>query len=134
MVIRELAIFLIVGVTTVVVDFLTYRGIVNLELAGVDAAKAIGFLVGTVFAYFANRFLTFGHKSQVPGTAWRFVILYAGTLVANVVVNSLILKILKQSTFAVNLAFFMATGFSAILNFLGMKFFVFHSQTAEKTQ
>ena len=63
---RELAIFLVVGTLTVVIDFLTYRGLIWAQLLGVDSAKGIGFLTGTVFAYFANRFWTFGHKDFMP--------------------------------------------------------------------
>ena len=122
---RELGIFLIVGSLTVLVDFGAYRSLVWLEVAGVDMAKAIGFLVGTLFAYFANRFWTFGHKSHAPGSLWRFVALYGTTLGANVLVNSLALKLFADAIAAVHLAFLLATGISATLNFLGMKLFVF---------
>ncbi|WP_255594672.1 GtrA family protein [Acidovorax sp. sif1233] len=131
---RELTIFLVVGVTTVILDFLTYRSIVALELTRVEMAKTIGFLAGTLFAYFANRIWTFGHKPKVSGTMWRFAMLYAGTLLANVVVNSLMLKFFRANTFVINIAFIVATGFSACLNFLGMKFFVFRSRTAGRPQ
>ena len=89
---RELAIFLIVGTLTVMIDFLTYRGLVWAQLLGVDSAKGVGFLTGTVFAYFANRFWTFGHKAHAVGSAWRFIILYSLTLAANVLVNSLLIS------------------------------------------
>jgi putative flippase GtrA len=91
---RELAIFLVVGTLTVMIDFLTYRGLVWAQLLGVDSAKGLGFLTGTVFAYFANRFWTFGHKAHAVGSAWRFIILYSLTLAANVLVNSLLISCL----------------------------------------
>jgi putative flippase GtrA len=47
------------------------------------------------------------------------------TLGANVLVNALILKLLADVEFAIQLAFLLATGASASLNFVGMKFFVF---------
>ena len=40
---RELAIFLVVGATTVLVDFVTYRSLIGFEVMIVDMAKAIGF-------------------------------------------------------------------------------------------
>lgn len=129
---RELSTFLIVGVLTVLVDFVTYRALVWLGELSVDLAKAIGFLAGTLFAYFANRFWTFGHKSSVPGSLWRFLLLYTATLGANVVVNAITLEFLAYATAAVPLAFLLATGVSASLNFLGMKFFVFRSHTVEE--
>jgi len=122
---RELAIFLVVGASTVLVDFISYRGLIGFQVMEVDMAKATGFLVGTLFAYFANRFLTFGNKSHVSGSAWRFSALYTGTLVANVLINALVLKLLADLAFAIQLAFLLATGVSACLNFLGMKLFVF---------
>jgi len=88
---RELAIFLVVGTLTVVIDFLTYRGLIWAQLLGVDNAKGIGFLTGTVFAYFANRFWTFGHKVHAVGSVWRFIVVYSLTLAANVLVNSFLI-------------------------------------------
>jgi putative flippase GtrA len=124
---RELSIFLVVGSLTVLVDYLSYRSLVWSGLLGVDIAKATGFLVGTVFAYFANRIWTFGHKSHAPGSAWRFTVLYAATLGANVFVNALALAVLADVTAAIQMSFLLATGVSATLNFLGMKLFVFKS-------
>ena len=122
---RELVIFLIVGASTVLVDFITYRGLIDFQVMEVDTAKATGFLVGTLFAYFANRFWTFGQKLHKPGSVWRFSALYASTLGANVLINALALKLLADMAIAFQLAFLLATSVSASLNFLGMKLFVF---------
>lgn len=126
---RELSVFLVVGALTVLIDFASYRGLVLFGV-GVDVAKAVGFLTGTLFAYFANRFWTFGHRAHRPGSAWRFVVLYASTLGANVAINATALSWLSGSGSAVQLAFVLATGVSAALNFLGMKYFVFNVHAA----
>jgi len=131
---REVAIFLIVGVSTVLVDFISYRGLIGFQVMEVDMAKAAGFLVGTLFAYFANRFWTFGHNPHVPGSVWRFSALYASTLGANVLTNALVLKLLADMAIAIQLAFLLATGVSACLNFLGMKLFVFKPIPAPELQ
>ena len=131
---RELAIFLIVGVSTVLVDFISYRGLIGFQVMEVDMAKAAGFLVGTLFAYFANRFWTFRHNPHVPGSVWRFSALYASTLGANVLTNALVLKLLADMAIAIQLAFLLATGVSACLNFLGMKLFVFKPIPAPELQ
>lgn len=125
---RELCIFLIVGSLTVLVDFGAYQSLVWFGIAGVDMAKAIGFLVGTLFAYFANRFWTFGHKSNVQGSLWRFSVLYGASLGANVLVNSLALKLFADAI----ASFLLATGGAATLNFLGMKLFVFKSRATSR--
>lgn len=117
--------FLIVGASTVLVDFITYRSLIEFQVMEIEMAKATGFLVGTLFAYFANRFKTFGHKSHASGSAWRFSALYASTLGANVLINALALKLLADMAIAFQSAFLLATGVSASLNFLGMKLFVF---------
>ena len=122
---REIAIFLVVGSLTVLLDFLSYRGLVWTQLLGVDGAKAIGFIIGTVFAYFANRFWTFGYQPHEGKSVWRFVVLYTATLCTNVYINSLILILLIDFESSIQLAFLVATGVSAILNLIGMKFFVF---------
>lgn len=129
---RELCLFLIVGSLTVLVDFITYRGLVFAQLMNVSTAKAAGFLTGTTFAYFANRFWTFGHMPDSAGSVWRFALLYAATLTANVYINALMLDKLAGLTIVVQAAFLLATAASAILNFVGMKFFVF--KTAAQIQ
>ena len=125
---REIVIFLIVGSLTVLLDFITYRGLVSLHLLNVDLSKAIGFITGTVFAYFANRFWTFNHRSHIAGSAWRFIIVYTITLGTNVLINSVALTGLASVMAAVQIAFLLATGVSATLNFIGMKYFVFKAK------
>ncbi len=132
MISRELLIFAIVGSLTVLLDFTIYRGLVFTQIVDVDFAKAIGFLAGTVFAYFANRFWTFGQKQSSIGQVWRFVLLYFITCVTNVFVNTAALLALDTLSFAVPIAFVLATGVSASLNFMGMKFFIFNVPNTAK--
>jgi putative flippase GtrA len=131
---RELAIFLVVGASAVLIDLIVYRGLIEYQVIEVDMAKATGFLVGTLFAYFANRFYTFGPKSHVQGSAWRFSALYTSTLCANVLINAFALAMLADVDGAILLAFVLATGVSACLNFLGMKLFVFRKSQALEHQ
>lgn len=131
---RELAIFLFVGTLTVLIDFVSYRSLVVFEVMAIDMAKATGFLIGTLFSYFTNRFWTFGQKRHLPGSAWRFAVLYASTLGANVLINSLALKLFADENWPIQLAFLVATGVSASLNFLGMKFFVFRPGPTSELQ
>lgn len=130
---RELLVFLVVGSLTVLLDFLSYRGLLWTGWTGVGTAKATGFIIGTVFAYFANRAFTFGHRTHAPGSAWRFALLYAVSLGANVGVNALVLTLLSGMTMAVQGAFLVATGVSTVLNFLGMKLFVFRENRSLET-
>lgn len=122
---KELAIFLVVGSLTALVDYLAYRSIVLVGLLETNLAKGVGFLTGTVFAYVANRLWTFGARAHAGGSVVRFAILYGITLLVNIYGNALMLSILYGFSYSVQVAFVIATGLSATLNFLGMKHFVF---------
>lgn len=124
----QLARFLVVGLTATGIDFAVYRGLLALGSA-IHPAKGLGFVTGALFAYFANRAITF----QL-GRGWRqdevlrFVKVYAGALAANVAVNFLVLNLIGRSEVGIGLAFVVATGVSAALNFVGMKLFVFNDR------
>jgi putative flippase GtrA len=115
--------FLIVGSTTVLVDFATYTLCLALGLP-IDPAKGLGFVAGTFFAYLANRFWTFD-AAGTQGRFWHFLALYLTTLVINVGVNAAVVALVGVSTPGLGFAFVVATGVSASLNFVGMKFIVF---------
>ena len=118
--------FLIVGSTTVLVDFATYSAMLAVGL-GIDPAKGLGFIVGTIFAYLANRRWTF-EAGRTQGRFPRFLALYLTTLVVNVGVNAALVALAGTATLALGFAFVIATGVSASLNFLGMKYIVFRSR------
>lgn len=126
---RELSIFLVVGALTVLIDYLIYGSLVCTQFLTVDIAKGISFIFGTIFAYFVNKFWTFGHKRHANGGVWRFSMLYATTLLTNIIVNALALSILASLSWVVQISFLMATVTSAAMNFIGMKYFVFKSDT-----
>jgi putative flippase GtrA len=129
---RELGVFLVVGSLSVLTDYLIYRSLLWQNLLTVEEAKGVGFIAGTVFAYFANRFWTFGDKLVKKGSAWRFALLYSVTLLVNIWLNTLALKTFVSLTAAVQMAFLIATAVSAAMNFIGMKIFVFKSVTLIK--
>lgn len=123
----EVGRFLIIGGTTVIIDLVVYLILLN-TIFDISTSKAISFSMGAVFAYFANRFFTF--KNSIKGF-FRFIIfifLYLSTLYVNVATNEIILNLIKQNIFSVLIAFIIATSFSAVLNFLGMKYMVFFSR------
>lgn len=109
---------------TVLVDYAAYRSILLFSTA-IDLSKAIGFLTGTLFAYFANRHFTFHSTAPHGWQLVRFLAVYLSTLAANVAVNALALDSLSGIDHAVSLAFVIATAISATLNFVAMKYWVF---------
>jgi putative flippase GtrA len=126
---RELSIFMVVGCLTVGLDFLVYRSLVYFFFSfNVSLAKAVGFIGGCIFAYFANRFWTFNQQAICSGSLSRFILIYVVSLCANVLINHSILSI-WDSPANFYVAFLVATGVSATLNFIGMKWFVFTQRT-----
>jgi putative flippase GtrA len=137
---RELGIFVIVGLLTVGIDFLIYRGFIYLQPFGLDSiniAKGFSFIGGTVFAYFANRFWTFNQQTTGAGSIFRFVMVYILGLVANIVINYLCIEWFSSPGIAMEytllIGFTLATGVSATFNFIGMKFFVFTDRKIGKS-
>ncbi|MGE3624194.1 MAG: GtrA family protein [Bdellovibrionales bacterium] len=125
---HQLSRFLLVGVTTVFIDLISYHA---LMLAGLelDIAKACSFTIGALFAYVANKSWTFGQRDHGLSPMW-FVLLYAGTMLVNTAANGMIVRALLPSQAAVTVAFVIATGLSAALNFIGMKWIVFRGGAA----
>jgi putative flippase GtrA len=129
---RELTIFLIVGLLTVLIDFLIYCALMHFNPLGfnsVNIAKGVGFIGGTIFAYFANRFWTFQQQATSSGSIIRFILVYILGLSANIAINyisiSWLSDVMITPEYILLVAFVLATGVSATLNFIGMKFFVF---------
>jgi putative flippase GtrA len=129
---RELAIFLIVGSLTVLIDFLIYHALMHFKSLGfnsVSIAKGISFIGGAIFAYFANRFWSFQQQTTSSGSVTRFILVYILGLSTNIAINYLSISWLSDAIitpeYIILIAFVLATGVSATFNFIGMKFFVF---------
>lgn len=125
MVKKEVLRFLAVGVSTVIIDFVIYLFFLNIGIFSTEISKGIGFLSGTIYSYFSNKFWTFNYKSFYLKSAIKFILLYTSTLLVNIFINSFTLFILNEFTFTFIFAFLFATIISATLNFFGMKFLVF---------
>ena len=128
MVRRQIGRFLVVGSLTVLVDLVSYRLCLEIGLT-VPLAKTIGFLGGTIFAYFVNRFWTFQSQSSHVAL-FKFLLLYLSTLLTNVGVNQIVFEAVPPGERGQLFAFLVATSVSATLNFLGMKYIVFREKGA----
>jgi putative flippase GtrA len=124
---RQLQRFLIVGFTTVAIDFVSYRILLSLDTP-TAIAKALGFTAGTIFAYFANKLWTFDRAKGGTSVFTLFVGLYLTTLLINVGVNSGLITIFGVEELYLVAAFLIATGTSATLNFVGMRMIVFRNK------
>jgi polyisoprenyl-phosphate glycosyltransferase len=123
----EFARFLVVGFTSVAIDFLAYRALLALGIA-THSAKASGYVAGAVFGYFANRIFTFRvDRHWQWQEAGKFIGVYLFALVANVAANAGVIRIAGRTEIGLTAAFLVATAISATLNYLGMKRLVFHA-------
>ncbi len=116
---KELLRFLVIGCTAVLIDLLVYSLLSTFMVSYI--AKTISFLAGSLASYFFNKFWTF-EAGENKNKDWiKFSILYLSTLCVNVLINAVVLKY----TNIYILAFLFATGTSTVLNFIGMKWWVF---------
>jgi putative flippase GtrA len=116
--------FLIVGFTTVVLDFIIYLLLLFFDFE-TSLAKAISFCSGAIFAYFANRGYTFqSNRKGFLGLIF-FSMLYMSSLMINVGINELVLSALSGINFIIIIAFLTATSLSATINYIGMKYIIF---------
>jgi putative flippase GtrA len=120
---QHLARFLVVGACTVATDFVIYQVLLHLHVATVPA-KSTSFIAATVLAYVLNRRWTFDAEGD-RRTMAAFAALYSCTLVANVAVNSLVLRLLDGVPAEVEIAFLVAQTVSTTINFLVMRQVIF---------
>lgn len=121
---KQLKYFLIIGFATVLIDYLTYRVLVGF-ISNVGIAKSIGFAIGTIFSFTANRNITFNVKNHFLSHLGKFTLLYIISMIINVFANSFSLYVFANSNLKVQISFVLATFISATINFVGMKFIVF---------
>lgn len=118
--------FVPIGFATVGLDFVAYQLLLMLGL-DVTVSKTVSFLAGAVFAFFANRTFTF-RAAGGASALFKFALVYLTSLLVNVTVNGVALAALKgllPMAAGLLIAWFIATGTSAAVNFFGMKFYVF---------
>lgn len=111
--------FFVAGLFAVSTDYTVYR--LFFLFLSPSFSKAIGFISGTFVTYFLNKFWTFDQKKRSLLEVLRFVFLYIVSLFLNIGVNRGILDM----TDSLLLAFLCATTVSVVVNFLGLKTWVF---------
>jgi len=151
LVIKQITKFFIIGVSAVLVDLIVYYALSDLLNINIDFSKAAGFLIGSVYTYYLNKKWTWRHTEKTnKGMIGRFAIIYAISFIFNILINKYSLlfipdfEIASSITFSNKdvmtlfsvkgdkfMAFFFATVFSAVFNFLGQKYWVFSGTTSD---
>tara|TARA_B100000886_G_C20089810_1_gene353399 strand:- start:4 stop:399 length:396 start_codon:yes stop_codon:yes gene_type:complete len=116
--------FLIVGISTVIIDYIFYQ--IFLLFFTIDGSKILSFAIGTVYSFKMNKSFTFQIKNSNINFFFKFLLIYLIGLYINVIINKFALFFFNNLVnYKFQLAFFIATICSAFFNFLGMKLFVF---------
>jgi putative flippase GtrA len=142
----EIIRFVITGIISVVIDFSVYQALLGIGIPR-GIAKSASFFFGAAVGFVINKLWTFGSDKGLGKEIPRYVLLYASTAVINAIVNAIVLRVLALAFFAeiigllplrfdaatilTILAFLCATGVSMVLNFLGLKLFVFSNTYSE---
>lgn len=116
--------FLIAGSATVAVDAIAYSALLSAGLS-IDAAKGMGLVFATIFAYLVNRNWTFRAGNGGIGQFGLFLVLYMGAIALNVAVNRLAVDQFGTLPQQLAIAWFLATASSSTLNYIGMRWIVF---------
>ena len=121
----ELIRYFIVGLSTVLIDFFIYIFLSNFLI--IEISKTLSFLTGSLWSYQLNRLWTFKNIKPKLSQFIKYLVIHISSLFLNVLVNSLLIKILPTNfLWRLNLAFTFATLASAIYNFLFIKFLIFN--------
>ena len=124
--------FLIGGIFAVTLDWTTFFLLFTFGHFEPSISKAFGFIVGTIFAFFYNGRISFG--SNLSKTKFlRHISLYMFSMIVNIAVFDFAFKTTPSflgSNSLVSLS--LATLISMILNFLGMRNWVFDESKVAK--
>ena len=124
---KEIFRYLIVGFSTVILDFLVYHFLLN--WLDFNFAKAISFTSGTIWSYNINRSWTFAIGKTNITHFIKFWLVHMSSLIINVLTNNITLRyIADHDGFKIRSAFLIATATSTIINYLGIKFLVFNKK------
>ena len=121
---REVFLFIVIGITAVLIDISTYLLIFYLTQI-TTFSKFTSFLFGACFSYYGNKTFTFNAKTRRL-TPYYFSATYLISLALNIFINNFSISLFNtKNSFTIYVSLFLATLFSAIFNFMMMKFLVF---------
>lgn len=120
---KQLKRFLVTGISATLIDLTCYSAFLYLGM-GFMLAKGGSFLCAVSFAYLGHRswtFMSHGSSSRLAA----FSMLYLSALVINNVINLSMLETFGKEIEGISISFVIATGITATMNFIVMKFFIF---------
>ena len=121
--ITEIAMFSIIGIAMVSLDYLFYSFLKCFFYLFIS--KAISYIVCACLAFILNKYLTFKGENGFRNEFKKMFIVYVVSLFSNVTINQIFLLAFNNLIFNFTLAWVCATAISTIINYLGQKFWVF---------
>lgn len=152
---KQLIKFFMIGVLATLVDLIIYWILLqiiptielDLDLVGEkfhpdnrDLSKSMSFIIGSLVTYNLNKYWTWKQKDRSHKRFVKFYTLYGFSLLINVFINKIALFILHDYDvfatvpFKFLIAFVIATGTSAVFNFVGQKLWVFSKKGNEELE
>jgi putative flippase GtrA len=117
--------YIVAGSISTCIDFSVYR-VLLLYTGYINISKLFGLCAGILISYFINKIWTFGIKKYYAKSIIYFIFLYIISNITNIIVNRSILYIIGiNKEIYIMFAFCCAAGIAAIMNYIGMKYFVF---------
>ena len=113
--------FIIVGGVAVVIDGICYTLMVRAVDVEHGLSKRVSFVLGSIWAFLANKHYTFRSSATLKKEMILFSLLYLLTFMVNGWMHDVTLYISNLDW----LSFLSATATSTIINFFGQKFIVF---------
>lgn len=117
---KQIASYSSIGIISVLIDILIYLILSDFLLISKSTAKIVSFLIASVNSFFWNKIITFKLKSLNYREPVNFIILYSVSLVANYLIHDYFYNSLQGY-----IPLIIATIVSVIINFIGLKFWVF---------
>ena len=128
-VLSELKKFLAVGMIAVSLDWGIYLALVNFLGLGAVLSKSLSYIIGTMFAFAANGRLVF-QSDLAPLNFLKHLLLYTFSLLANTLLFAdWESNFSFESPIILGAALLTSTFVSTVINFIGMRFWVFKKRS-----
>lgn len=134
---KEIIKFILVGCSNTLIGMMIIFFMYNILHTGYWISSGIGYVIGSIWSYFMNKYFTFQYENK----NWRIIVRFVINIMICYVIAYAIAKpitiqicgvIFPEISFKMKeeIALLVGMGFYTILNFLGQKFFCFRTKNS----
>lgn len=116
--------YIIVGLCSVLIDFLFYYIFIYFEFLDLNYSKRLIFIMGAIFIFYANRTYVFKVDKKKLSQYILFSLLYFTSFILNSIIHDYVFLISGLTL----ISFLSATFVSTAINFIGQKFIIFNKK------